>query len=135
MEDQLALAALIQCLVRMLCRLRNENQRWRVYDRFLINENRWRAQRYGVSEGLIDFGRSAVVPMPDLIDELIALTEEDADALDCAAEVARLRGMARDTSADRQRAVYKGTRDAGGDHGAAMRSVVEHLVDAFHVDL
>ena len=126
---------MIQCLVRMLCRLRGLNQRWRVYDRFLINENRWRAQRYGVSEGLIDFGRSAVVPMPELIDELIALTAEDADALGCGAEVERLRDMARQTSADRQRAIYHGTRDAGGDHGACLRSIVEHLMDEFHVDL
>ncbi len=135
LEDQLALAALIQCLVRMLCRLRGLNQRWRVYDRFLVNENRWRAQRYGVSEGLIDFGRGEVVAMPELIDELIMLTAEDAEALGCADDVERLRRMAQQTSADRQRAVLKGTLDAGGDHGAAMRSVVEHLVDEFHADL
>ncbi|MBL4627154.1 MAG: carboxylate-amine ligase [Roseicyclus sp.] len=134
-EDQLALAAMIQCLTRMLMRLRGVNQRWRVYDRFLINENRWRAQRYGVSAGLIDFGRGAVVPMPELVDELIELTAEDADALGCAAELERLRDMALETSAERQRKVYKGVKDAGGDHGAAMRSVVGHLIEEFHRDI
>ena len=135
LEDQLALSALIQCLVRMLCRLRGLNQRWRVYDRFLVNENRWRAQRYGVGEGLIDFGRGAVVPMPVLVDELIALTEEDAAALGCAAELEHLRQMAKGTSADRQRAVYTNARKAGDDGREAMRKVVAHLVEEFHADL
>jgi len=55
----------------MLFCLRRNNQRWREYDRFLIEENRWRAQRYGMSAGLIDFGKGEVVPFADLIDELI----------------------------------------------------------------
>ncbi|OAN69035.1 carboxylate-amine ligase [Jannaschia sp. EhC01] len=135
LEDQLSLSALIQCLTRMLMRLRSSNQRWRVYDRFLINENRWRAQRYGVSEGLIDYGRGAVVPLPELAEELIELTAEDAEALDCVDEVQRLRVLATETSADRQRKVYAGTRAAGGSHDAAMRSVVEHLIDEYHADL
>lgn len=135
LEDQLALSAMIQCLTRMLMRLRQTNQRWRVYDRFLLNENRWRAQRYGVSEGLIDFGRGAVVPLPELVEELITLTAEDAETLDCVQEVQRLRDMAGETSADRQRKVYAGTRAAGGSHDAAMRGVVGHLVEEFHADL
>ncbi|MBY4891712.1 carboxylate-amine ligase [Rhodobacteraceae bacterium N5(2021)] len=135
LEDQLSLSALIQCLTRMLMRLRSSNQRWRVYDRFLINENRWRALRYGVSEGLIDYGRGAVVPLPELAEELIELTAEDAEALGCVDEVQRLRVLATETSADRQRKVYAGTRAAGGSHDAAMRSVVEHLIDEYHADL
>lgn len=135
LEDQLAISALIQCLVRMLCRLRSLNQRWRVYDRFLINENRWRAQRYGVSEGLIDFGRAALVPLPELVEELIVLTAEDAEALGCAAELERLRAMALETSADRQRRVLQDTLKSGGDRSAALRAVVQHLMDEFHVDV
>ncbi len=135
LEDQLAISALIQCLVRMLSRLRSVNQRWRVYDRFLIQENRWRAQRYGVGQGLIDFGRGSLVPMTELVDELIELTAEDAHVLGCTTQVERLRDMARETSADRQRKVYYGTLEAGGDDRAAMRSVVAHLVDEFHADL
>ena len=53
METALTLAALSQSLTRMLWRLAMKNQRWRIYDNFLIAENRWRAQRYGVSEGLV----------------------------------------------------------------------------------
>ncbi|HHI81649.1 MAG TPA: carboxylate-amine ligase, partial [Rhizobiales bacterium] len=56
LDDTIAIAALYVCIVRMLYRLRRDNLRWRQYERFLINENRWRAQRYGCSQGLIDFG-------------------------------------------------------------------------------
>ena len=47
LDDAIAVAALYRCLVRMLTRLRRANQRWRDYSTFLINENRWLAQRYG----------------------------------------------------------------------------------------
>ncbi|MFC0156336.1 carboxylate-amine ligase, partial [Mameliella alba] len=105
MEHALTLAALVQCLMRMLWRLRVRNQRWRLYDRFLIGENRWRAQRYGVSEGLIDFGAAQVVPFPQLVEELMELLQEDAAELKCLTELARAREIAAEgTSADRQRA-------------------------------
>ncbi len=47
LEDSLSITALFRCLLRMLWRLKRENQRWRLYARMLIDENRWRAQRYG----------------------------------------------------------------------------------------
>ena len=56
LEDALCIAALFRCLCRMLFRLRRNNQSWRVYSRLLVNENRWRAQRYGSDAGLVDFG-------------------------------------------------------------------------------
>ena len=62
MDVTLTLAALTQCLTRMLWRKSMEGFEWRVVQNFMINENRWRAQRYGVSEGLIDFGRRALIP-------------------------------------------------------------------------
>ncbi|MBW4983889.1 carboxylate-amine ligase [Mameliella sp. CS4] len=136
MEHALTLAALVQCLMRMLWRLRVRNQRWRLYDRFLIGENRWRAQRYGVSEGLIDFGAAQVVPFPQLVDELMELLQEDAAALKCLTEVSRAREIAAEgTSADRQRAALAKARDAGADHEGQMRAVVHHLIEEFHADL
>jgi len=132
MEDALTVAALTQCIMRMLWRLRTNNQRWRVYDRFLIGENRWRAQRYGVKEGLIDFGAREVKPTAGLIDEMLALIAEDAVALDCVAEVHRAREIvANGTSSDRQRHVYQKTVDAGGDKPAAFRAVVDALIGEF----
>lgn len=136
MEDQLSISALIQCLTRMLMRLRQKNQRWRVYDRFLVNENRWRAQRYGLSEGLIDFGRGAIVSVGELVDELIEMLEEDAIHLNCLPDLERLRDIvAGGTSAERQREVLAQAKADGADEHSAMRAVVQHLIDEFHIDL
>jgi glutamate---cysteine ligase / carboxylate-amine ligase len=127
MEHALALAALTQSLVRMLVRLRDNNLRWREYDRFLISENRWRAQRYGVTEGLIDFGEGRIRPFPELMDELISLLAEDAEALGCLDEVASLRDVvANGTSSSRQRAVHEAEGEV---------AVVRHLIEEFHADL
>jgi carboxylate-amine ligase len=105
----------VQCLTRYLTRLRHQNVRWRIYDRFLINENRWRAQRYGVSEGLIDFGRREIVPVAELVDELVELLAEDAEALGCLAELQALPDLlARGTSSERQRAVHAAAVAAAG---------------------
>lgn len=132
LEDTLTIAALTQCLMRMLWRLRKMNQRWRIYDGFLIGENRWRAQRYGGRKGLIDFGAGGVSGFAGLIDELVDLLAEDAHALGCEAEVARARSMAAaGTSAERQRRVYQGTLKEGGDHQAALRAVVDSLIGEY----
>lgn len=136
LEDALALAGATQAIARMLWRLRTRNQRWRIYDRFLIAENRWRAQRYGVAEGLIDFGRGEIVPMEELTAELIELTAEDAEALGSTAEVEALaRIAATGSGAQRQRGAYAAARAAGSDDAAALREVVKDLVEAFHQDL
>ncbi|MCC1493364.1 carboxylate-amine ligase [Cognatishimia sp. F0-27] len=136
MEDALTLAAITQCLMRMLWRLRRNNQRWRIYDPFLIGENRWRAQRYGVDEGLIDFGRGEIVSMPDLIDELVTLLEEDAGVLQCGAELEAAKRIARTgTSATRQRAAAAAAEQQGADHDGQMRAVVHHLIEEFHEGL
>ena len=136
LETTLSLAALIQCLTRMLWRLSRVNQRWRVYDQFLIAENRWRAQRYGVSEGLIDFGQRRVIPFTDLLEELIGLVAEDAEALDAVAEVEAIRAILVDgNSADRQRRVFAAAVEAGQSKNEALCAVVCHLVAEFQVDL
>ncbi|HND97979.1 MAG TPA: carboxylate-amine ligase, partial [Plasticicumulans sp.] len=116
LDDALALAALTRCLLRRLWRLRRDNQRWRVYKRMLIDENRWRAQRYGLAEGLVDFGRGCIVPFPELLAELQALVAEDAAHFGCEAEIRHLGTiLERGTGADRQRAV----RLAALERGAA----------------
>ncbi len=136
MEHTLTIAALVQAITRMLVELRRRNQRWRIYDRFLIAENRWRAQRYGPREGLLDIGKGALVPMADLMAELIDLLEADAMVLGCLNE---LRGaqdiLAMGTSAERQRAVFAGAKDAGADDDEALREVVRSLVAEFRTGL
>ncbi|MEM7722910.1 MAG: carboxylate-amine ligase [Pseudomonadota bacterium] len=136
MEDALSLAAMVQSLTRFMRRMRLSNLRWREYDRFLIQENRWRAQRYGCGEGLVDFGRQQIKSMAELIAETLELIREDAEALGCLPEVARLHDMAEaGTSADRQRGVYAGARAAGQTHEDGMGAVVAHLIEEFHADL
>ena len=133
LEDALTLTALNQCIMRMLWRLRVRNQRWRIYDRFLIAENRWRAQRYGVAEGLIDFGAGRIVPMPELFDELTGLVEQDAGVLGCIREVENARAIASEGNATtRQRRALAAAEAKGADHETRMRAVVAHLVEEFH---
>jgi len=133
LEDALSLAALTQAITRMLCRLRERNQRWRGYDRFLIAENRWRAQRYGITEGMIDFGHRSIQPFDALIDEFSEMLAQDLDALGTQAELENLRKVVENgTSADRQRRVHAQASEAGQDPG---RAVVRHLIEEYHADL
>ena len=135
LEDTLTLAAVIQALVRMLDRLAKRNQRWRTYDRFLVAENRWRAQRYGTSKGLIDLGQRKIVSMSDLMEEIMELIEEDAEACGSLKEVERIHQMAGETSSSRQRTVYENAIASGSERDAALRAIVQHLVREFHRDL
>ena len=128
-EDAVAIASMYRCLARMLFRLRVANQRWRTYSRFLINENRWLAQRHGVEGKLIDFGAGAAVPYTQLIEELIELVSQDAEALDCVDEIQHCRTIAkRGTSAERQLAVFHEAKESGHDDQTALRHVVDHLI-------
>jgi carboxylate-amine ligase len=129
LEDALSLAALNQCLVRMLWRLRRANQRWRMYSHLLLGENRWRAMRYSYDAGLLDLGRQRVVPFAELLEEMVALVAEDAAVLGCNAEIARLPDiLARGTSAHRQLQVYERAIADGASQDDALRAVVNWLV-------
>jgi glutamate---cysteine ligase / carboxylate-amine ligase len=129
LEDSLSIAALFRCLLRMLWRLKRENQRWRIYARMLIDENRWRAQRYGTDQGLVDFGRGAIVPYGDLLKEILALIDQDARHFDCLAEVAHAREiLARGTSAHRQLAVFDEALAQGATRVEALAAVVDWLI-------
>lgn len=130
LDDAIAIAALFVCIVRMLYRLRRDNQRWRLYSRMLINENRWRAQRYGLDEGLVDFGRGRIVPCVDLLEELLGLVHPDAEALGCLDEVRSIRQICkRGTSAHRQTATYNRAVAEGAGPKEALRAVVDQLIE------
>ena len=129
LDDSLTIAALFRCLLRMLWRLKRQNQRWRLYARMLIDENRWRAQRYGTDRGLVDFGKGAIVPYAELLEEILTLVEEDAAHFDCREEVLHAREItARGTSAHRQIAVFERARAAGATPTEALEAVVDWLV-------
>ena len=130
MEDAISIAAYYRCLLRMLWRLRRGNQRWRIYDRFMVAENRWRASRYGIDEGLIDFGKGEIVSFPELLDELIMLIQEDAEFFDCVAEVEYAHEiLQRGTSAHKQVAVWQESLQAGKEEAEALRDVVDMLIE------
>jgi carboxylate-amine ligase len=129
LDDAISIAALYRCLLRMLWRLRKSNQRWRLYARMLISENRWRAQRYGIEEGLVDFGKGRIVAYAELLDEMIDLVREDAEHFGCLPEIAGARAiLARGTSADRQRRTYRQALAGGEAPAAALRRVVDQLI-------
>ncbi len=129
LKDGVAVAAVFVCLLRMLYRLKRDNQRWRRYSRMLIKENRWRAQRYGTDQGLIDFGIGKVVPYADLLEEMIELVRVDALALDCLPELEHARKIvAEGTSAHRQIAVFHKALADGADKTEAQRKVVDMLI-------
>ena len=96
----------------------------------MIAENRWRASRYGIDDGLIDFGRGEIVPFPELLDELIKLIREDAEYFDCVAELERAHEiLQRGTSAHRQVEVWQKALQAGKEEVEALRDVVDMLIE------
>ncbi len=130
LDDSITIAALFVSFLSMLVRLRRENQRWRMYSNLLINENRWRAQRYGFSEGLVDFGRGEVVPYADLLEEILELVRSDAEARGCLAEAEHARDiLARGTSAHRQLKIYRDALADGADEREALYAVVDWLIE------
>ncbi len=131
LDDAISITALYRCLLRMLYRLRRNNQRWRRYANMLIRENRWRAQRYGVTGSLVDFGKGKIVPYAELLDELLELVREDGEYFDCMKELDHTRTIVqRGTSADNQVSVYEQALKEGASQEDALKAVVEFLVKA-----
>ena len=129
LKDAISIAALYLCIIHMVHRLRRENQKWRVYSKMLINENRWRVQRYGMEKGLVDFGKSKLVPYKYLIDELIELVKEDASELGCIQEVQNIKNIYKaGTSADKQIKIFKNEIKKSGDTKLALENVVKFLI-------
>lgn len=135
-DDSITAAAVYASLLRYLWRLKKGNLTWRRYSNMLIAENRWRAQRYGLTGELLDFGRSALVPYRELLEELIDLISEDAEALGCLREVKRAAEIpARGTSAHRQLAVYEQAKARGADDNKALCKVVDWLIEETALDV
>jgi carboxylate-amine ligase len=109
-DDTVAIAALIQALMGKLYLLYRRNQAWRNYSRELIEENKWRAVRYGLDGQLIDFGKKEQVATRELIGELLDFVGEAADIFRSHDELERIRAIMREgTSADRQLGIFAKT--------------------------
>jgi glutamate---cysteine ligase / carboxylate-amine ligase len=121
-DEAIAIAALIQAIFVKLHSLFERNLTFRVYRRALIQENKWRAMRYGMDGKLIDFGKQAEVPMRDLTEELLEFVDDVLDDLGSRAHIEGpiKRILAEGTSADRQLRVFEQTGD--------LKAVVDHLI-------
>lgn len=130
LEDALCCAAVFRCLCRMLYRLRRQNQRWRIYAPLLVHENRWRAQRYGLDEGMVDFGRGEILPFAALTEELLEILREDAECFGCVREVEHaLTIIARGASSHGQLRAYREALRSGATEREALLQVVDMLIE------
>src|SRR6266436_4515081 len=121
-DDTIAIAALFQAIVAKLNKLIDKNLGFRLYRRMLIQENKWRAVRWGLDGKMIDFGKQKEVPVRDLILELLEFVDDVLDELDSRKEVEHIHTiMERGTSADEQLQVHKETGD--------LRTVVDRLIE------
>jgi carboxylate-amine ligase len=121
-DEAVCVAAILQAIVLKLFKLRRDNMTFRVYASDLIEENKWRAVRYGFDGKLIDFGKRKECPARDLIREMLEWFLDDVvDELGSreAVEYA-FRIMDEGSSADRQLAVFERTGD--------LNAVVDHLI-------
>jgi len=124
-DDTIALAALMQAIVLKLHKLRRQNVTFRSYPRRLIDENRWRAARYGLDGKLIDFGRKCEMDERELLHEMLEFIAPEVDELGSHAEVAHIETIIREgTGADRQLMVWERTQD--------MKAVVDQIAAETH---
>ena len=129
LEDSLTVASLYQCILAMLYRLRTSNLRWRIYPLICVEENRWRAQRYGVTDTMVDFGLGEQVPYDELLAEIMDMVAQDAEDLGCADEVRHARQiLARGTSAQRQIEIHDQAMAGGASKEDAFVQVVDWLI-------
>jgi len=127
-DDTVALAALFQAIVVKLDRLIEKNLGFRLYRRMLIQENKWRAVRYGLDGKLIDFGKQKEVPVRDLIRELLDFVDDVLDDLGSRKEVEHVHTiLERGTSADEQLQVFRETGDLKAVVDRLMERTVEHI--------
>src|SRR5437879_8070853 len=102
-DDTIAIAALFQAIVAKLNVLIEKNLGFRLYRRMLIQENKWRAVRYGLDGKMIDFGKNKEVPTRDLIRELLDFVDDVVDELDSRKEIEHIHTiLERGTSSDEQ---------------------------------
>src|SRR5690348_7662779 len=122
-DETIAIVALIQATVAKLYKLLAQNQTFRVYNRALIMENKWRASRYGLDGKLIDFGKQTEVPERDLIHEYLEFVDDVVDDLGSREEISYIQTILdTGTGADRQLRVFE---KENGD----LKKVVDFMVE------
>ncbi|MDE0609857.1 MAG: carboxylate-amine ligase [Anaerolineaceae bacterium] len=128
-DEALCIVALIQSIVSLLVRLREQNCSWREYQSLLILENKWRAGRYGIDGKLVDFGKEEEVPVRFLANEILELVDPVLDELGTRKDVEYLPTLLRNgTSADRQLAMWRSAMQEGAEESEALLYVVDQLI-------
>ncbi|MFN8806827.1 MAG: carboxylate-amine ligase [Bacteroidota bacterium] len=121
-EESIAITAIFQALVVKLYKLRMENMSFFRYSRALINENKWRASRYGLDGRLIDFGIQHEKDTRDLIRELLEFIDDVVDELGSRHAIQYVHKILHEgTGADRQLAVFA--------HTSSLERVVDYIVE------
>lgn len=121
-EETMAITAIFQALVVKLYKLRMQNMTFIMYNRSLINENKWRASRYGLDSKLIDFGKQEEVDTRALILELLEFVDDVVDQLGSRQAINYVHTiLEKGTGADRQLEVFKQSGD--------LRAVVDYITD------
>ena len=127
-DETIGLAALMQAIVAKTVKLMKRNMQFRVYSRALLNENKWRASRYGISGKMIDFGKEEEVNTKQLILELLNFVDDVVDELGSRHELNNiLKILEMGTGADRQLAIYKQTN--------SLESVVDFILEETNLGL
>jgi glutamate---cysteine ligase / carboxylate-amine ligase len=131
-DEAVAIAAILQAIVLKLWKLRHDNLTFRIYPTAMIEENKWRAVRFGLDGNMIDFGKAKEVPTRELITELLHWFVDDVvDELGSRKEISHaLEILRHGTSADRQLAVYQQT----GDLRAVVDSIVAETAEGVRPD-
>lgn len=121
-EESIAITAIFQALVVKLYKLRMENMSFIMYSRALINENKWRASRYGLDGRLIDFGIQHEKDTRDLIRELLEFIDDVVDELGSRHAIQYVHKILHEgTGADRQLAIFA--------HTSSLERVVDYIVE------
>jgi carboxylate-amine ligase len=124
-DETICLAAIMQAVIAKLYKLYRQNMGFRIYRSRLLNENRWRASRYGIGGKMIDFGKQEEVDTRTLIGELLEFVDDVVDDLGSRAELNYVQTMlAQGTGADRQLEVYQRTKD--------LKAVVDYIITETH---
>jgi carboxylate-amine ligase len=121
-KEAVCIAAIFQAIVAKLWKLHYDNMTFRVYPHDVIEENKWRAARFGLDGNLIDFGKQQELPARQLVTELVGWFIDDVvDDLGSRGQVDyAFKIIEEGTSADRQLATFKRTGD--------LQAVVQQLV-------
>jgi carboxylate-amine ligase len=111
-NETIAIAALFQAICARIYMLRSKNLNFIQYPRPLLNENKWRASRYGIDGHLIDFGKEEEVNTRALIYELLDFVDPVLDHLGSRHRLAYVHKiLEQGTGADRQLEIYEKSRN------------------------